>query len=110
MRIDEDIHIRKQHGESAPAMPGFIVVGIERTRSVEIDAGARTDTTYRHQPERRGLGTLSPLERIVQGPGNERAHADAPGGRFPAHLPCESVVKGNGRAHDEENNSHSSLH
>ena len=110
MRIDEDIDIRQQHGESTLAIPGFIVLGLKRSRLVEIDARARTDAAYRHQPERGWLGALSLLERIVQGPGNERAHADAPGGRFPAHLSGESVVKGNGRSHGEENNDHASLH
>ena len=101
MRMDEDIDIRQQHGESTLAIPGFIVLGLERSRPVETDARARTDAAYRHQPERGWLGALSLLERIVQGPGNERTHADAPGGHFPAHLSGESVVKGNGRSHGD---------
>ena len=100
----------EQHGESTLAIPGFIVLGIERTRSVEVDARARPDTAHRHQPERRRVGALALLERVVQGLGNERAHADAPGGRFAAHLPGESVIKGNGRSHGEENNNHASMH
>lgn len=93
VRIDEDIDIRKQHGASTPAVPGFIVLGVKRARSVKIDAGARPDTAHRHQLERRRLGATSPFERIVQDPGNERAHADAPGGRFPAHLSGEPIFE-----------------
>ena len=67
MRIDQDIDIRKQHGESTLAIPGFVVLRIKRPRSVEINARARTNAAHRHQPERRRLGALSLLERIVQG-------------------------------------------
>ena len=51
MRIDEDIDIRKQHGESTLAVPGLIALHIKRARPVEIDARARTDAAHRHQPE-----------------------------------------------------------
>ena len=79
VRIDGDIDLRKQHGESALAIPRFLVLGIERTRSVEIDTRARTDAAHRHQPVRRRLGGLSLLERIVRSRGTERAHADTLG-------------------------------
>ncbi len=103
MGVDQDVDIGKQHWESTVAALEFrfVLLRVERPRPVEIDAAPEADAAHGEQLEGRRFRTVTPLEGIVQGYGNEGAHTDAPSGCFAAHLPGESVIEGDGRPHGE---------
>jgi hypothetical protein len=72
----------------------FVVSRVDGSRPIEIDTRSRTVAVNGNQPERpRRLRRLPALERIVERPGDEGAHADALGGRRAAHLRRHPVVK-----------------
>ena len=103
VRVYQDIHVGKQYLEStAPApVPGFVVLGIERPRPVEIHSRTGVNATHSDQTEGRRLRRFMPLQSIVQRLGNEGAYADAAGFGSAAHLLRKLVIERNSGSHDE---------
>ncbi len=103
MRVYQDIHVGKQHLESTtPApVPGFVVLGIERPRPVEIDPRTGVNATHGDQTEGRRLRCFVALQSIVQRLGNESTYADAAGFGGAAYLFRELVVERDSSPHDE---------
>lgn len=95
VRVDQNIDVWEQQVElgTAGAEPSLVVHGVYGTRPVEVDAWTRTDSAHGHQPERRRFRWLPPFQRVIQCSGDERAHADVAGGRFPSHLPGKLVIE-----------------
>ena len=85
---------------TAVAEPGFVILCVECSRSVEIDAWAGVNAAYGHQPEGRRLGRFATLQSVVQRFGDEGADADAAGFGCATHLLCKLVVKGDSGSHD----------
>ena len=88
MRIYKDVHIGKQHLESATPMPeaGLVILCIERPRPVQVYSGAGMHTPDGHQLEGRRLRRLATLQSVIQRSGNKGADADASGFGCPTHL------------------------
>lgn len=61
--IYQDIYVGKQHPESPTAVPepGFVILCVERPRSVEIDSRAGVNAPHGHQTERRRFRRLATL-------------------------------------------------
>ena len=95
MRADQNIDVWEQQFEldTAGAEPELVVHCVQRTRPVEVDAWAWADSAHGHQPKRRRFRWLPPLQRVVQGSGDERAHADAAAGCLPAHLLGKLIIE-----------------
>ena len=95
MGVYQDIHVGKQHLEStAPApVPGFVVLGIERPRPVEIDPRTGVNATHGDQTEGRRLRRFVALQSIVQRLGDKGAYAEAAGFRGAAYLLRKLVVE-----------------
>ncbi len=66
--------------------------------------GAKTRIAHRHQAERSPPRRCPPFQRVVEGLGDKRTHAEALGSRPSANLPSEVLVKGCDRSHDAERN------
>ena len=80
--------------------PSFVFLRVESSWSVEDDSRAGPDAAHGDQSEGRRLRHLATLQRIVQSPCYEGAHAEAAGFGLAAHLFGKPVVKGNRRSHD----------
>ena len=95
---------------ASPPEPRPVILRVERSWRVEVDARANARIAHRHQAERGRLRRRLPLQRVVEDPGDEGAHAEALGSRPAANLPSEALVKRYGRSHDAENSRISSAH
>ncbi len=84
--------------------PGFVVLRVERPRSVEIDPGSRVDTTHGYQLERQRIRLIASFQGVIQRLGDECADAEASCFSCAAYLFCKLVVKGDRDPHDEHHN------
>ena len=77
--VDQDVDIGKQHLQSGVPGPELklVIIDIKRARSVQVYTAARSAPANRDKPKWRLARRLAALERIVQRPGDERAHAQA---------------------------------
>lgn len=102
--VYQDIYVGKQHLDSPIPMPepDFVILRVKRSRPVEIDARTGANAAHGHQPERRRLRRLTPLQRVVQRLGDKGAYAHAAGCGCTSHLLCKPVVKRNRGPHDAE--------
>ena len=103
MGVYQDIHVGKQHLESTtPApVPGFVVLGIERPRPVEIDPRTGVNATHGDQTEGRRLRRFAALQSIVQRLGNESTYAEAAGFSGATDLLRKLVAERDSSSHDE---------
>ncbi len=100
--IYQNIYVGKQHPESPTPLPepGFVILCVERPRSVEIDSRAGVCAPHGHQPEGRRLRRFATLQSVIQRFGDKGADADAAGFGCATHLLCKLVVKGDSGSHD----------
>ena len=112
VRVDQDIDIGKQHLQSGIPPPELklVFIDVESARSVEVYTAARSAPANRDKPKWRLARRLAALERIVQRPGDEGAHAQALFGSFAADLPGKAVIERNSGSHYAEHNMNTSVH
>jgi len=100
--VNQNVYVGKQHLESPTTVPepGFVILCVERSRSVEVDTRAGVNAGHGHQPEGRRLRRFATFQSVVQRFGDEGADADATGFGCATHLLCKLVVKGDCGSHD----------
>ena len=110
--VDQDVDIGQQHLQSG--MPGsepkLVFNDVKRARPVEVNTATRSAATNCDKPKRRLARRLAALERIVQRPGDEGAHAQALFSSFAAYLRGKLVIKRNCRSHYAQHNIDASVH
>ena len=112
VRVDQDIDIGKQHLQSGIPPPELklVFIDVKRARSVQVYTAARSAPANRDKPKWRLAQRLAALERIVQRPGDEGAHAQALFGSFAADLPSKLVINRNSRSHCAQHNMNTPVH
>ena len=102
MGIYQNIYVGKQRPESPTAVPelGFVILCVERPRSVEIDSRAGVRAPHGHQPEGRRLRRFATLKSVIQRFGDKGTDANATGCGCATHLLGKLVVKGDSGSHD----------
>ena len=112
VRVDQDIDIGKQHLQSGIPPPELklVFIDVKSARSVQVYTAARSAPANRDKPKWRLARRLAALERIVQRPGDEGAHAQALFGSFAADLPGKLVINRNSRSHYAQHNISTSVH
>ena len=110
--VDQDVDIGKQHLQSGVPGPELkpVIIDIKSARSVQVYTAARSAPANRDKPKWRLARRLAALERIVQRPGDEGAHAQALFGSFAADLPGKLVINRNSRSHYAQHNISTSVH
>jgi len=82
------------------AEPGFVILCVECSRSVEVDARAGLNAAHGQQPEGGRLGRFATFQSVVQRFGDKGAEAEATGFSCATHLLYMLVVKGDSGPHD----------
>ncbi|HJS73873.1 MAG TPA: hypothetical protein VJ921_06260 [Vicinamibacteria bacterium] len=83
----------------APGEDRFVLLDIQSSGTIQIDARASSFSLHGYQTKRRRFGRYLPFERIVERPGDERADAQALLCRAAPNLLRQAIVEGNGRSH-----------